>query len=121
VLLAIPALSLLFLQNDKVQTRLSIYVAERLSEELKANISLSSVNYSFFRRVQVKDLYIEDLHGDTLLYTALTKVHIRQFRPDPKGLTIRKATLEDAFVNLVIDSLGIVNITYFTAVVLFCT
>ncbi len=114
VLLALPALSLLFLQNDKVQTRLSIYVAERLSEELQANISLSSVNYSFLRRVQMRDLYIEDLYGDTLLYVGLAKIHIRQFKPDPKGLTIRKATLEDVFVNLVIDSSRVVNIKYFT-------
>ncbi len=114
VLLAIPALSLLFLQNSRVQTRLSIYVAERLSEELQAHISLSSVNYSFLRRIQVRDLYIEDLNGDTLLYAGLTKLHVRQFRPEPRGLTIRKAIVEDAFVNLVIDSSGVVNIEYFT-------
>jgi hypothetical protein len=114
VLLAIPALSLLFLQNRQVQTRLTQYMAERLSEELQASISLSSVNFSFFRRVQVRDLYIEDLHGDTLLYAGLTKLRIKQFWPEQKGLTIRKITIEDAFVNLVIDSSDVVNITFIT-------
>jgi len=114
VVLAIPALSLLFLQNRQVQTRLSQYVVERLSEELQASISLSSISYSFFRRVQVRDLYIEDIHGDTLLYVGLTKLRIKQFRPEMKGLTIRKVSIEEAFVNLVIDSTNKVNISYIT-------
>ena len=114
ILLAIPALSLLFLQNRQVQTRLSQYLAERLSEELQSSISLSSVSYSFLRRVQVRDLYIEDLHGDTLLYSGLTKIRIRQFRPEQKGITIRKITMEDVFVNLEMDSSDVVNITFIT-------
>jgi hypothetical protein len=113
-LLAVPALSLLFLQNRQVQTMLSKYVAERLSEELQASISLSSVSYSFLKRVQIRDLYIEDLYGDTLLYAGITKLRIKQFRPEQKGLTIRKITIEDAFLNLVIDSSSEVNITFIT-------
>lgn len=114
VILSLPALSLLFLQNKQVQTQLTKYLAERVSEELQAQISLSSISYSFFRRVQVRDLYIEDLHGDTLIYAELTKLRIKQFRPEPKGLTIRKITLENGFVNLVIDSSRVVNIKHFT-------
>ncbi|MEN8155335.1 MAG: translocation/assembly module TamB domain-containing protein [Bacteroidota bacterium] len=114
VLLALPALSLLFLQNRQVQTRMSLFVAERLSEELQANISLSSVNYSFFRRVQVRDLYVEDLYGDTLLYAGLTKLHIKQFKPEHKGLTIKKIIVEDAYFNLVIDSSSVVNLKFIT-------
>ncbi len=114
VILALPALSLLFLQNRQVQTRLSSYMVERLSEELQASISIGSIHYSFFRRVQVRDLYLEDANGDTLIYVGLAKIRISQFRPEPKGLTIRKVNLEDAFVNLVLDSANVVNITYFT-------
>ncbi len=114
IILAVPALSLLFLQNRQVQTKVSKYLTEQLAEELQVPISLSSVSYSFFRRVQIKDLYIEDLHGDTLVYIGLTKLRIKQFRPEPKGLTIKKITAEDLFMNLVIDSANVVNIKYFT-------
>ncbi|MCP4312541.1 MAG: hypothetical protein GY790_14865 [Bacteroidetes bacterium] len=114
VVLAIPALSLLFLQNRQVQTRVAKYLTEQLAEELNVPVSLSSVSYSFFRRVQIRDLYIEDLYGDTLVYIGLTKLRIKQFRPDPKGLTIKKITAEYVFVNLVIDSANVVNIKYFT-------
>ena len=114
VLIAIPALSLLFLQNRQVQTMLSSYLAERISGELGATISIGSVNYSFFRRVQVRDAYIEDAKGDTLIYAGLARLRIGQFNPEPKGLTIKRIIIEDAWVNLVIDSLGKVNLTHFT-------
>jgi hypothetical protein len=114
VLLTIPALSLLFLQNRQVQTMLSKYVAERLSEELMANISLSSINYSFFKMVQIEDLYLEDLHGDTLIYSELTKIRLKQIFRGRNGLEIRKITVENAGLNLVIDSSNVVNIKYFT-------
>ena len=114
VLLTIPALSLLFLQNRQVQTMLSKYVAERLSEELMANISLSSINYSFFKMVQIQDLYLEDLHGDTLIYSELTKIRLKQIFRGRGGLEIRKISVENAGLNLVIDSNNVVNIKYFT-------
>ncbi len=112
VLVAIPALSLLFLQNRQVQTIVSKFVAERLSDELQASITLSSVNYSFFKRIQVRDLYVEDPNGDTLLYSELTKIRIKQLRSERKGNEIKKITLENAYVNFVIDSSGVINLSF---------
>jgi len=113
-MIAIPALSLLFLQNRQVQTMVSKYAAGWLSDELQAPITVSSVNYSFFKRIQVRDLYIEDLYGDTLIYSELTKVRIKQLRSDRKGVEIKKITLENAFVNFVIDSSNVVNLKFIT-------
>jgi len=110
LILAVPSLSLLFLQNRQVQTKVSQFLAEQLSEELQATISLSSVNYTFFKRVQIRDLYIEDLHGDTLIYSELTKIRIKQIRPDKGILEIRKITLQNAGLNLVIEPEGGVNL-----------
>jgi hypothetical protein len=104
LLLAIPSLSLLFLQNRQVQTMVSKMITEQLSEELQATISISAVNYSFFKRIQLRDLYIEDLEGDTLIYSELTKIRIKQIRPDQRILEIRKITLENYWLNLVIES-----------------
>jgi hypothetical protein len=85
-------------------------LTEQLSEQLEANISLSSVNYTFFKRVQVRDLYIEDLHGDTLIYSELTKIRIKQIRPDQGIIEIRKISLQNAWLNLVIEPEGGVNL-----------
>jgi len=114
LLLAIPSLSLLFLQNRQVQTKVSQFLTEQLSEELQATISLSSVNYTFFKRIQVRDLYVEDLHGDTLIYSELTKIRIKQIRPD-KGITeIRKITLQNGGLNLDIETGGGVTLGLIT-------
>ncbi len=110
LILAVPSLSLLFLQNRQVQTKVSQMLTEQLSEELQATISLSSVNYTFFKRVQVRDLYIEDLHGDTLIYSELTKIRIKQIRPDQGIIEIRKISLHKAWLNLVIEPEGGVNL-----------
>ncbi len=110
LILAVPSLSLLFLQNRQVQTKVSQLLTDQLSEELQANISLSSVNYTFFKRVQIRDLYIEDLHGDTLIYSELTKIRIKQIRPDLGITEIRKIDLQNAWLNLVIEADGGVNL-----------
>jgi TamB, inner membrane protein subunit of TAM complex len=114
LILAIPSLSLLFLQNRQVQTRVSKMLTEQLSEKLQTTISISSVNYSFFKRVQVRDLYIKDLHGDTLIYSELTKIRIKQIHSDSRGIEIRKIAMENAWCNLVIDSSNVINLKYFT-------
>ncbi|HER09793.1 MAG TPA: translocation/assembly module TamB [Bacteroides sp.] len=114
VLFTIPALSLLFLQNRQVQTALSKYLAGQLAEELETTISLSSVSYTFFKRIQVTDLYIEDQHGDTLLFSGLTKFRIKRFRPDRNQVEIRRATFEDAYVNFVIGPDGMINLKFIT-------
>lgn len=110
LILAVPSLSLLFLQNRQVQTKVSQMLTEQLSEQLQATVSLSSVNYTFFKRVQIRDLYIEDLHGDTLIYSELTKIRIKQIRPDLGITEIRKVTLQNAWLNLVIEPEGGVNL-----------
>lgn len=114
LILAIPSLSLLFLQNRQVQTKVSQLLADQLTEELQATISLSSVNYTFFKRVQIRDLYIEDLHGDTLIFSELTKVRIKQIRPDKGILEIRSISLQNAGLNLVIEPGGGVNLQMIT-------
>lgn len=117
VFLTIPALSLLFLQNRQVQTLVTKYVAERLSEELRTSISLSSINYSFFKRIHIQDLYLEDMHGDTLIYSELTEVRLKQIFSGKKGLEIKKITVENAWLNLVIDSSNVVNIKHFVGLI----
>jgi len=114
LILAVPSLSLLFLQNRQVQTKVSQFLAGQLSEELQASITLSSVNYTFFKRVQVRDLYVEDLHGDTLIFSELTKIRIRQIRPDKGIIEIRSISLQNAGLNLVIEPEGGVNLEMIT-------
>jgi len=114
VFVSIPALSLLFLQNRKVQTIISQFAADKLSEELGTTISISSVSYSFFNRVQLKDLYIEDQQGDTLLYSEITRIRLKTVNPKKSGIEIRKILLDNAHIYFASDSTGHLNLEFIT-------
>ena len=55
-------------QNAKFQTWLAKEVASRLTAELGAPVHIKSVHIQFFDRAEIEGFYVEDLHGDTLLY-----------------------------------------------------
>ncbi len=103
-MITLPALGLLFLQNKEIQSAVSEYLAEKLSEEIDGNISVSAVHYSFFKRLQLYDLYIEDRYGDTLIYSELTNIRIKRFRPDKKDITLKKISFENAFLQISVDT-----------------
>lgn len=62
------------LRSPKVQTKITQYIAEYLSDELKTKVSVEGVDVAFFNRVILEGLYVQDLKGDTLAY--LTDLHL---------------------------------------------
>ncbi|HKK63469.1 MAG TPA: translocation/assembly module TamB domain-containing protein [Bacteroidales bacterium] len=95
-----PTIALLYLQNKKVQTYVSEYFIEKAGNYLDINIDVSSVNYSFFKRLQIYDFYIEDQLGDTLIYAEVAKVRIKKFRPDKKDIQLKFIILENSLLNI---------------------
>ena len=103
VFISIPTLGLLFLQNKQVQTVVTEYLTDRLSEKMDGEISVSSVHYSFFKRLQLYDLYIEDRLGDTLIYSEVCNIRLKKFRPDKKDILIRNISFENAILQITVD------------------
>jgi len=103
VCISIPTLGLLFLQNKEVQTKLTDYLTEQFSEKLNADLSVSSVHYSFFNRLQLYNVYMEDLHGDTLMYSEVVKIRIKRFRPDKKDIHFKRMSFDNAYLRLTTD------------------
>ena len=65
-----------------IQIRIvQVYVAHRaaiyLSERLHTRVQIGSVDIQFFKKLVLEDVYIEDLHHDTLLYSEKLKLNIR--------------------------------------------
>ena len=104
VVISIPGLGLLFLQNKQVQTTISEFLTSKISEQLKANISISSVHYIFFKRLQIRDFYIEDQKGDTLIYAERTNIRFKRFRPDKQNVHIKKISSENAYIQIIMDA-----------------
>jgi len=112
VMISIPSLGILFLQNTKAQTYLAQLVASKLSENLHAKISIGDVSLTFINRIVIKNLYIEDLNGDTLLFSEKTKVTISSYSKSHNKLTISRIGIEDARINFVVDSTGVLNLKF---------
>jgi hypothetical protein len=56
------------LQLPVVQRWVTAKIAAVLSEELHTRVEVGGLNFSFFDHLVLEKVYVEDLHGDTLLY-----------------------------------------------------
>lgn len=83
-----------------VQTWLAHQITSYLSKELNANIRVKGVDIDLFKTIVLEELYVEDLHKDTLLYVEKFKVDVRKI--DVKNLTfqLNKLELEKAVFHL---------------------
>lgn len=80
--------SFLLVQNNNVQTYLAQEAATWLSGKLKTRVEIGSVEIMFVKRVVLNDVYIEDLHHDTLLYAKKLKLGIAEIDTENRKLHI---------------------------------
>jgi hypothetical protein len=84
-----------FVQNWIVST-----ISTKLSTNLKAKVSIQYVNFSFFDKLDLKGLLVEDRRSDTLLYAGSAKVNISDWFFIKDKVTLKYASLTDAVVNM---------------------
>jgi len=113
VLITVPTLGLLFLQNQEVQNSVSDYLTKELSSVLGTEISVASVHYSFFKRLQLHDFYMSDQSGDTLMYAELCNIRVRKFRPDKKRVDFRKISLDNALFQIIMNDQRVSSLQFF--------
>lgn len=112
-MISVPTIGLLFLQNREVQNEVFAYLNNELSDQLGTEISVSSVHYSFFKRLQLRDFYMGDQSGDTLMYAEICNVRVRRFRPDKKDIQFRKISLDNAYFQLIMQEPQVSSIQFF--------
>ncbi|HLC83209.1 MAG TPA: hypothetical protein VJI69_05225, partial [Bacteroidia bacterium] len=64
----------LLIQVRSVQVYAGHKAAEYLSSKLNTKVEIGGVDIEFFKKVVLEDIYIEDLHHDTLLYSKKLKI-----------------------------------------------
>lgn len=74
--------------------------ANYLSDELKTKVSIEGVNIQFFTSIVLEGIYIQDLHGDTLLYAPDFVVNMSNFSYGNKYISIDGITLTNAVIKL---------------------
>jgi hypothetical protein len=91
----------LLIQLKSVQTALAKKATEYLSERLGARVTVGGVEIEFFKTVVLNEVYVEDLHKDTLLYSKKLKVDIGDFDLDKHKIHINRISLIETKAHLV--------------------
>jgi len=74
--------------------------ANYLSDELKTKVSIEGVNIQFFTSVVLEGIYVQDLHGDTLLYAPDFVVNLSNFSFGNKYIKVESITLSNTTIKL---------------------
>lgn len=88
------------LHLSMVQTWLAQKTAGYLSKELHARVTVRKVDFSFYDKLSLEGLLIEDQHRDTLLYAGAARVKITDWFFLKDKVTLHYVGLEDAQINL---------------------
>lgn len=83
------------LRSPKVQTRITQYIAEYLSDELKTTVSVQGVDIGFFNRIILEELYVQDLKGDTLAYLDKLHLGINSISLDGNAVHLGRVRIDD--------------------------
>jgi len=110
-ILLIFAIIYLVLQIPAVQNEAARRVTKALSEELNTTVTLKNISIEFFDKLVLDEFYIEDLKGDTLLYSGQLKANINTSIPAlfRRQLEIEAITLSNGSFNIQRDSSEAVN------------
>jgi hypothetical protein len=79
LLVFLSVMLFLLIQVKSVQTYAGHKAADYLSKKLNTRVEIGSVDIEFIKTLVLTDVYIEDLHKDTLLYSKKLKVDIGEF------------------------------------------
>lgn len=105
------AIIYLVLQIPAVQNEAAKRVTKVLSEELNTTVSLKNISIEFFDKLVLDEFYVEDLRGDTLLYSGQLKANINTSLPAlfRRQLEIEEISLSNGFFSIQRDSGELVN------------
>lgn len=113
VIVMLPTVLYLILQTAEVQTFLVKRITGHFSEEIKSTISVGSIRYKFFNRLDIKDLLIKDQNNDTLIYSKQLTAGIRDINIRNKTFRLGKVSLMRPVFALITDSSGQNNLTWY--------
>ena len=88
-------------QIDAVQTFLARRLTAYLSNELNTTVNIQGVSIRFVKSIVLKGFYVQDLHGDTLVYTDELVVSINDLSTKNHTMVIGKLTLNRGQFNLI--------------------
>ncbi len=105
-------LLLLILQLGFVQTKITHYITKRLSQELKTELSIKTVNISLFNGIVISGIYLEDQQKDTLIYIDKLSVYPKNLKLITNKISFLKVSVDNLYINLYEISPDITNLQF---------
>lgn len=87
------------LHSSKVQTIVTDLVVHGLGDKMGTYLDVGSVEFKFFNRLVIKDIYIEDQQKDTLLYVKSIEAQLDLFNLQEKQLAFSKVEVDTVLFN----------------------
>lgn len=84
-----------------VQTQLANYLTYRLEDKLGVAVKIDRVHLRFLNSADIKGIYIEDYHGDTLLYTQRIQAQIRHLFFRRSDFSFKRLQIDEPNVKLI--------------------
>lgn len=105
------ALTVIYLaiQTRPVQNYAARKLTHYLSEQFGTNIHVGGIDVALFRRVVLKDVWIEDEHADTLAYSRRISATIDTLNFRKKNLSLSRLSFDQTKAFFEKDSIGVFN------------
>jgi hypothetical protein len=113
VIVMVPVVLYSVLQISEVQTFIVQRVINHLSYQIKSTISVGQIEYKFFNKLIINDILIQDKNNDTLFFAPLLTTGINRVNIRKNSLRLGKVELIRPVVNLITDSSGTMNLTWY--------
>jgi hypothetical protein len=113
IVIALPTSAFLLLQNNSIQNSVVTKVMRLVSDKLGTKFTVSSIDIAFLYRIRLNDVYLQDISGDTLIYSESITTGIRYIDPLRKKISIASIGLDNARIFLVSDDVKGLNLKYF--------
>jgi len=105
------------LQTKYVQNYVAGLITNYLEKNINTRIDVDNVEITFFNSATLNNIYIEDLHNDTLLFAKEISLRSNNIlKPvffKSHKLRIRRIFLDSAFIHFATDSSGVSNLNHF--------
>ena len=114
IVIVLPVLAAILLSNGSIQNYVAGKVTDHLSKKLGTTVTLDHIGIKLFNRVTLDGFYVEDLRGDTLLYSSRLDVGFRGYNPKTGAIRLGEVRAEGADFRIAQDSTGITNLKHLT-------
>ncbi len=104
----------ILIKSQAGQNYLTRKITEKITENIDAKITFNKVKIGFFKKISLRELYIEDQQQDTLLFSELITVNLKSYNWGKREIDFKKIEIHDARINFRTDSTNTINLKFIT-------